>query len=156
RAGYAGIQIDDTYGGARRPPGAHIKNEDDVIFGDKGSNEVAIRDNIRQMALELAVLGAKTLNVNPFGSVSDLANCTQIKCPYSSANGNTDPRVGRKCCDVDAYGMPTLACDPYNLNPPAPVLPPVAPVPLFFKFDTSQLAIMGHSVGASVVPLALS
>jgi hypothetical protein len=156
RAGYAGVQIDDPYGGVRRPPGAKIKDEDNLIFGNKGSNEWAIRDNIRQMALELAVLGGKTLNVNPFGAPGDLANCTQIKCTYSSLNGNTNPTAGRQCCDVDFAGNLTGACNPGNPNPPAPVLPLNTPIPLAFRFDTSQLAIMGHSVGASVVPLALS
>ena len=157
RAGYAGVQIDDTYGGLRRymaDPFSRIEEEDNLIFGNKGSNEWAIRDNIRQMALELAVLGARTLNTNPFGAVSDIGNCTRIKCTYSSAGGNTDPSVGRECCDVDLNGNATGACDPNNPNPPAPVLQPNIGIP--FRFDTSQLAIMGHSVGASVVPLALS
>ncbi|HUD72352.1 MAG TPA: hypothetical protein VMQ62_10350 [Dongiaceae bacterium] len=156
RAGYAGVQIDDTYGGARRPQGKGIGEEDNLIFGNRGSNEWAIRDNIRQMAVELAVLGARTLNMKPFGSVNDLSNCTQVRCTYSSANGNTDPTVGRECHDVDLYGNPTGAADPNNPNPPAPVLPANTPLPLSFQFDTTQLAIMGHSVGASVVPLALS
>lgn len=156
RAGYAGVQIDDTAGGARRPSRFGIKEEDNLIFGYKGSIEWGIRDAIRQLAVELAVLGGNTLNVNPFGPNAALANCTQIKCTYSSANGNTDPTVGRQCCEVDQYGNPTGACDPGNPNPPVSVLPSYNPYPLTFKFDTSQLAIMGHSVGATVVPLALA
>ncbi|HSQ62558.1 MAG TPA: hypothetical protein VLM85_05065 [Polyangiaceae bacterium] len=97
RAGFAAISIDGPLGGLRNPTG-DPNQEDFLIFNI--SNPGAIRDNIRQSAVELA-LTAHILD------------------------GLT----------VDASACPDLA---------------QAQV----KFDTSKLALFGHSMGATIAPLA--
>lgn len=97
RAGFAGISIDGPLGGLRNPTG-DPNQEDFLIFNI--SNPGAIRDNIRQSALEL-MLAAHILD-----SLS-----------------------------VDASACPTLAS-------------------ASAKFDTTKLALMGHSMGATIAPLA--
>jgi pimeloyl-ACP methyl ester carboxylesterase len=97
RAGFAGISIDGPLGGLRNPTG-DPNQEDFLIFNI--SNPGAIRDNIRQSAMELA-LTAHILD------------------------GLT----------VDASACPTLA----NAS---------------VKFDVGKLALMGHSMGATIAPLA--
>lgn len=51
RVGYAGIQVDGPIGGIRVPPGT---NESFLLYNFQ--NPAALRDNVRQSALELAVL----------------------------------------------------------------------------------------------------
>lgn len=97
RAGFAGISIDGPLGGLRNPTG-DPGQEDFLIFNI--SNPGAIRDNIRQSAMELA-LTAHILD------------------------GLT----------VDASACPALAS------------PSV-------KFDVTKLALMGHSMGATIAPLS--
>jgi len=97
RAGFAGISIDGPLGGLRNPTG-DPGQEDFLIFNI--SNPGAIRDNIRQSAMELA-LTAHILDT----------------------------------LQVDASACPTLA----NAS---------------VKFDVNKLALMGHSMGATISPLA--
>ena len=97
RAGFAGISIDGPLGGLRNPTGD--PNQEDFLIFNIG-NPGAIRDNIRQSALEL-VLAAHILD----------------------------------SLTVDASACPGLA------TPSA-------------KFDTQKLALMGHSMGATISPLS--
>jgi len=96
RAGFAGISIDGPLGGLRNPTG-DPNQEDFLIFNI--SNPAAIRDNIRESAMELAL----TAHI-----LDDLT--------------------------VDASACPTLA----NAS---------------VKFDVTKLALMGHSMGATISPL---
>ncbi len=97
RAGFAGISIDGPLGGLRNPTGD--PNQEDFLIFNIG-NPGAIRDNIRQSALEL-VLAAHVLDA----------------------------------LTVDATACPGLA------NASA-------------KFDVTKLALMGHSMGATISPLS--
>ena len=92
RAGFAGVSVDGPLGGLRNPSHA---DEQFLIFNFQ--NPLALRDNIRQSALELALLPGvlKTLSF-------DAGSC--------------------------GGGV---------------------------KFDTGKLALMGHSMGATIAPLAL-
>lgn len=131
-AGWAGVQIDDPLGGARRPPGKSIADEDGLIFDP--NDPVAIRDNIRQAALELVVLGAKTLTDPTMTiprSVVDGAGCTVQTCQYTP---DFEHRVN--CTDT---GTSVLASSGQSA----------------VHFDVSTLTLMGHSVGATIAPLAL-
>ncbi len=96
RIGFAGISIDGPLGGLRNPTG-DPNQEDFLIFNI--SNPGAIRDNIRQSAMELA------LTAHILDSLT-----------------------------VDASACPTVA----NATT---------------KFDTTKLALMGHSMGATISPL---
>ncbi len=95
RVGWAGIQIDGTLEGIRNTTGG---NEDFLLFNV--FNIAALRDNIRQSALEIALL----------------------------------PDA------LQAYTFDTSAC---------PGAPPQ------FRMDNGHFALMGHSMGASIAPLAL-
>jgi hypothetical protein len=96
RAGYAGVSIDGPLEGPRNTSGM---NEDFIIFNL--TNFVAMRDNLRQSALEL-ILHAQLIGAGAYSpDVSD--------CP-----GATGP----------------------------------------VRFDTAHLGVMGHSLGASILPLA--
>jgi len=97
RVGFAGISIDGPLGGLRNPTG-DPNQEDFLIFNI--SNPGAIRDNIRESAMELA------LTAHILDSLT-----------------------------VDASACPTVA----NAST---------------KFDTSKLALMGHSMGATISPLS--
>jgi hypothetical protein len=97
RAGFAGISIDGPLGGLRNPTG-DPNQEDFLIFNI--SNPGAIRDNIRQSGMELA-LTAHILDA----------------------------------LTVDASACPTVA----NAS---------------VKFDVTKLALMGHSMGATISPLS--
>jgi hypothetical protein len=97
RAGFAAISIDGPLEGLRNPTGD--PNQEDFLIFNIG-NPGAIRDNIRQSAVEL-VLGAHILDT----------------------------------LTVDASACPTLA------NASA-------------KFDVTKLALMGHSMGATIAPLS--
>ena len=146
RAGYAAVQIDDPKGGERRPSNKQIHEEDAIYFDT--SNLYKTRDYLRQMALELAVLGEKILPnlVIPY---QDVQNCTVVDCSYDVSNGNTDPALGRTC---------TERLD--NNNDPVTIMSPICVqtglCSGLIKFDTSKLALMGHSVGASVGQVALA
>jgi hypothetical protein len=96
RAGFAGVSVDGPLGGLRNPTG-DPGNEDFLIFNVQ--NPIALRDNIRESAFEIALL----------------------------------PAV------LDALTFDASSC-----GGPASV-----------KFDTSKLALMGHSMGATIAPLTL-
>ena len=95
--GFAGIEIDGPHGGIRNITNA---NEDFLMFNI--FNAVALRDNVRESAVELAL----------------------------------------EAHILDGLSVDASAC-------PGASQPPV-------KFDTSKLALMGHSMGATIAPLALA
>ncbi len=98
RAGFAGASIDGPHGGLR-----NVTKSDEQLLVFNLKNPVAVRDNVRQSALELAL-------------VPDILEGVQLDvagCAGASASG------------------------------------------AIAKFDTDTLAIMGHSVGATIAPLAL-
>jgi len=101
RAGFAGISVDGPHGGLRNVTGA---DEQFLIFNI--ANPAAMRDNLRQTAVEAAWVPEllDTLSL-------DLSDC----------DGATD-----------ADGASVAA------------------------FDTDSLALMGHSMGATVAPLTLA
>ena len=97
RAGWAGVSVDGPHGGLRNITGG---DEQFLIFNL--ANPVAMRDNLRQSALELALLPdvLATLEL-------DVSSCPDA-------------------------GAPTA------------------------RFDVDRLAIMGHSMGATIAPLTLA
>ncbi|UJR79661.1 hypothetical protein [Sandaracinus amylolyticus] len=97
RAGFAGISIEGPHGGSRNITGA---DEQFLVFNIR--NPIALRDNLRQSALELVLLARAldTLTV-------DASSCAG----FSSDDGSA-------------------------------------------RFDTAHLALFGHSMGASIAPLA--
>ncbi len=94
RAGWAGISPDGPHGGVR-----NITRSDEQLLVFNFGNLGALRDNVRQSALELVLLAHALPSIR-----------------------------------VDASDCPGAATDA--------------------RFDTSSLAIMGHSMGASIAPLA--
>lgn len=96
RAGFAGISVDGPLGGLRNPD----KSDEQFLIFNIG-NPVAIRDNVRQSAVELAI----TAHL-----LDDLT--------------------------VDASACPGAAATA--------------------RFDPSKVAIFGHSMGATIAPLALA
>ena len=96
RVGWAGVQIDGTLEGIRNTTHG---NEDFLLFNV--FNIAALRDNIRQSALEIALL----------------------------------PDA------LQGYSFDASACQDAMPN---------------FHMDDKHLALMGHSMGASIAPLALS
>jgi dienelactone hydrolase len=94
QAGVAGLSIDGPHGGPRNPSGA---DEQFLMFNFL--NPGALRDNVRQSALELALLPALIAGL-----------------------------------EVDATG-----CVPSGGR---------------LRFDTARLGLMGHSMGATIAPLA--
>jgi hypothetical protein len=99
RAGFAGVSVDGPHGGIRNVSGG---DEQFLVFNIQ--NPIALRDNLRQSALELALL-ARAL---------DTLEVDASPCP----------------------GLRTLAGDGRA------------------RFDTAHLVLMGHSMGASIAPLA--
>ncbi len=99
RAGFAGISFDGPLGGLRNTTNA---NEDFTIFNIE--NPIALRDNIRQSAIEL-ILQAHILPTIAF----DVSDCPGAQ----TAAGGTQA-----------------------------------------KLDVTHLGIMGHSMGATILPLA--
>jgi hypothetical protein len=93
RAGFAGVSVDGPLGGRRNP-----NNGDEQFLIFNILNPVALRDNVRQSALELSLL----------------------------------PRL------LDSLSLDAGACG-------APAA----------RFDTSRLALMGHSMGGTIAPLVL-
>jgi pimeloyl-ACP methyl ester carboxylesterase len=99
RAGFAGVSVEGPHGGSRNISGG---DEQFLVFNIQ--NPIALRDNLRQSALELVLL-ARALDEMTIDASS---------CPgFSAPSGD-----------------------------------------LAARFDTSHLAIMGHSMGASIAPLA--
>jgi hypothetical protein len=96
RAGYAGVSVDGPLEGPRNTTGM---NEDFIIFNL--TNFVAMRDNLRQSAIEV-ILHAQLIGAGAY--VPDVSGCP----------GATGP----------------------------------------VRFDTAHLGVMGHSLGASILPLA--
>jgi hypothetical protein len=95
-AGFAGISIDGPHGGLRNITGG---DEQFLVFNIQ--NPRALRDNVRQSALEVALVPALLAGLS-----------------------------------VDAADCPGLAST--------------------VSFDPSHLALMGHSMGATIAPLALA
>jgi pimeloyl-ACP methyl ester carboxylesterase len=96
RAGFAAISIDGPLGGLRNPD----KSDEQFLIFNIG-NPVAIRDNVRQSAVELAIT-AHLLD----GLTVDASSCPDV--------------------------MQTA------------------------RFDTKKVALFGHSMGATIAPLALA
>lgn len=96
KAGFAGASVDGPHGGKR-----NVTKGDEQFLVFNIGNPLALRDNIRQSALELGLLPAILQQIS-----IDVTDC-----------------MGATTTDGKA------------------------------KFDTSTLAIMGHSMGASIVPL---
>jgi len=94
RVGYAGVSVDGPHGGPRNPSGA---DEQFLMFNFQ--NPAALRDNVRQSALEIALLPALL---------------ERLEVDTSSCPGAL-PRA---------------------------------------RIDTSRLALIGHSMGATIAPLA--
>ena len=99
RAGFAAISVDGPHGGRR-----NVTRADEQFLVINFFNPTALRDNIRQSALELALMTSR---------VGDLT-VTATSCPGLS--------------------MSTQVA----------------------KFDSSKVAIMGHSMGATIAPLTLA
>ena len=97
RAGYAGVSVDGPHGGLR-----NVSNGDEQFLMFNVSNPTALRDNIRQSALEIALLAHILDGLS-----------------------------------IDATGCPDLGTADVS-------------------FDTGQLALMGHSMGATIAPLVLA
>ena len=100
RAGFAGIEVDGPLGGLRNPTGG-----DEQFLTFNIANLGAMRDNVRESAVELDVLA----------HVAALLHLAASDCP---ARGSTGPG------------------------------------PVDVSFDAEHFAIMGHSMGAWVAPLA--
>ena len=101
RAGFAGLSVDGPHGGLR-----NVTHSDEQLLVFNFTNPRALRDNVRQSALELLlwppILECLTLDVSG--------------CPGArTASGGTTVR-----------------------------------------FDTTRLALMGHSMGATIAPLTLA
>lgn len=99
RAGFAGISVEGPHGGSRNVSGA---DEQFLVFNIQ--NPIALRDNIRQSALELVLL-ARALDEMTI----DASSCAGFRTPSDDGTA---------------------------------------------RFDTAHLALMGHSMGASIAPLA--
>ena len=97
RAGLAGVSVDGPHGGLRNPDGG---DEQFRVFNIQ--NPTALRDNLRQSAIELVLL-ARAL---------DTLTLDASSCPGFAASDGT------------------------------------------MRFDTARMALMGHSMGASIAPLA--
>lgn len=98
-AGFAGVSIDGPLGGLRNPDGA---DEQFAIFNV--GNPSALRDNVRQSAVELA-LAAHVVD----GISIDVSSCPDLAAPLDRAS-----------------------------------------------LDSGTLALFGHSMGATIAPLALA
>ncbi|MFH2010721.1 MAG: hypothetical protein ABI333_29235 [bacterium] len=97
RAGYAGVSVDGPHGGLR-----NVNGGDEQFLMFNLSNPAALRDNIRQSAVEIALV-AHILDTTTF----------------------------------DASGCPDADLTPVS-------------------FDLAHLALMGHSMGATIAPLVLA
>ena len=94
--GYAGASIDGPHGGLR-----NVTNADEQFLMFNVANGAALRDNVRESALEIAV----------FEHVLEGVTFDASDCPGASAS---------------------------------------------VKFDTAHVALMGHSMGATIAPLTLA
>ncbi len=99
RAGFAGVSVDGPHGGLR-----NITNDDEQFLIFNISNPAALRDNLRQSAMEIALLPDLLAPLT-----IDVSDCT----------------------GVDTGGLGA-------------------------RFDVSQLALMGHSMGATIAPLTMA
>ncbi|MBI2061235.1 MAG: hypothetical protein HYT87_15965 [Nitrospirae bacterium] len=97
RAGFAGISVDGPHGGLR-----NVSRGDEQFLMFNVLNPVALRDNVRQSALEIALVAHVVERL-----------------------------------EVDASGCPGL--DSAGV-----------------RFDVERLALMGHSMGATIAPLAMA
>ncbi len=95
RVGWAGMQVDGPHGGLRN---ITMSDEQFLVFNIQ--NPTALRDNLRQSALELVLL-ARALG--------------ELRIDASSCEGLAEPEA---------------------------------------RFDVAHVALMGHSMGASIAPLA--
>ena len=98
KVGYAGVSVDGPHGGLRNVSG---KDEQFLVFNFQ--NPIALRDNVRQSALELALL----------------------------------PDV------LAELSLPVDDCPGTDAGTPA-------------RLDLEHMALMGHSMGASIIPLTAS
>ena len=103
KVGFAGVSVDGPHGGLR-----NITHGDEQFLMFNVANAVALRDNVRQSAMELALL-AHVLE----GVVIDASSCPGV---------------------VDASGAPATSV----------------------KLDLEHLALMGHSMGATIAPLVMA
>lgn len=95
RAGFAGLSIDGPHGGLR-----NVTKQDEQFLMFNVANPAALRDNVRQSALELAIAAHV----------------------------------------VDGLSVDAAACDGLTASGPA-------------RLDPGLLALMGHSMGATISPL---
>jgi len=98
-AGFAGVSVDGPHGGIR-----NITGGDEQLLIFNFTNPLAMRDNIRQSALELALMA----------DIIDSLSVDVSACPGTVAPADTA------------------------------------------RFDIGRLAIMGHSMGATIAPLTLA
>jgi len=98
RAGYAGVSVDGPHGGLR-----NVNGSDEQFLMFNITNPEALRDNIRQSAVELMLLA----------HVLETTTLDASGCPEAGSGGD----VG---------------------------------------FDLTHLALMGHSMGATIAPLVLA
>ncbi len=101
RAGFAGVMVDGPHGGPRNVTGG-----DEQLLMFNFLNAGALRDNVRQSALEIVIL-AQVLKTLAFDATA---------CPEARTAG----------------GAATVS------------------------FDTTKLALMGHSMGATIAPLVMA
>ncbi|MBL8955409.1 MAG: hypothetical protein JNK82_31835 [Myxococcaceae bacterium] len=119
RAGFAGIMIDDPMSSVRNGGAWPIARENDQIFN--ALNLSAMRDNLRQAALELALVPGLL-------------------------------KSGSGAFDFDASSCPaSIACDV-----PGGACPAVSTGVMTDTFDQRRVALIGHSVGAQVGPMAFA
>ena len=103
QVGFAGVSVDGPHGGLRNVTGG---DEQFLMFNV--ANAIALRDNVRESAMELALLAhvLETITI-------DASSCPGV---------------------VDGTGAPATAV----------------------KFDLAHLALMGHSMGATIAPLTMA
>jgi hypothetical protein len=100
RVGFAGVSVDGPHGGLR-----NITHADEQFLIFNIQNPVALRDNLRESAIEIVLVSELLDRV-----LVDISGCT----------GASTPDGGRA------------------------------------RFDTGKLALMGHSMGATIAPLVLA
>jgi hypothetical protein len=101
RAGFAGAQVDGPHGGLR-----NITHGDEQVLMFNITNPIAMRDNIRESALELILFAHMLARFDV-----DASTCAGVTTPSGTGH---------------------------------------------IIFDTGTLALMGHSMGATIAPLVLA